>query len=525
MNLVLIFAFLLICPSYIYAMDKPQEDALVVSPLLSLSITKLAHVLNESSVDDQAYKSLIINIKLCLPQERIKDLLRHMALNHMKIDAAFNEIELNLTDADYDAVGTLPKISEGQRKLLENEDEKTQVWLTLNLSYLRLSRLLKQLPNNLVELLLEGNNLTEFDARCLPKTLRLVNLAHNQLRSISNAQEFPPLGFLDLSYNHFTQVPSLTKLRKSTIIDLSHNELTSVNSAYFPMTDKLCLNNNNITYITDMFDLAAKCSELYLQDNKLSTNISINNKELPWTIPPYGNGIDHLSLDNNQLQKVSIHGFYFLHNCCLAYMPQLTDVNLSRNALSDIPSLQGSSAVRLLILANNNLHYFPGSVSDSAFRALPLALQSLDLSYNHVNYVPSIHHLTNLKHLDLSNNDISQIDEGNLPKTLEYLDLSDNPISELSLSTLTHLRKLKCSNTNVNPVSRIKFAINTTYNDAYIGIARQEITTLLTNPLIWAISLATGYSIYKVYSYYKSKKHTKLYNYIKNKLNNAQATA
>jgi hypothetical protein len=82
--------------------------------------------------------------------------------------------------------------------------------------------------NNLVELHLTGNNLTEI--KFLPPNLQVLNCYANRIEKIALQQDHvPPLQFLGLAYNHLTSLADFLPFSSSlTALDLSYNHVANL---------------------------------------------------------------------------------------------------------------------------------------------------------------------------------------------------------------------------------------------------------------------------------------------------------
>ena len=125
----------------------------------------------------------------------------------------------------------------------------------------------------------------------------------------------------------------------------------------------------------------------------------------------------------------------------------LQTLDLSHNAISDVPPLASLVNLQTLDLSHNQ-------VSDVPPLASLVNLQTLDLSHNAISDVPPLASLVNLQTLDLSYNAISDVTPLAHLVNLQTLDLSHNAISDVPpLASLVNLQTLGLSHNQVSDVT------------------------------------------------------------------------
>ncbi|CAL9092991.1 unnamed protein product [Musa acuminata var. zebrina] len=275
-------------------------------------------------------------------------------------------------------------------------------------------------------------------------------------------------------------------LNSLEVIDLSDNLLSGsvpTEIGKLPNLTYLFLDNNSLegTMSELHFARLTKLSELDLSENSLVISVDYN-----W-VPPFQlrsiqlkscklgpafprwlrsqNSIEDLGMSNTSIEDVLPDWFW--NNSAssinlsqnqingtlptsLEDMTNLAILKLSMNLLEGpIPRLP--PYLRYLYLYNNS---FSGSLSSIS---LPLELELLDLSHNHISgNIPSfICNLTQLRILDLSSNQIS----GEIPwcwqetNFLFYINPADNKLSgeiPSSIEKLTQLRSLHLNNNSLH---------------------------------------------------------------------------
>jgi len=127
----------------------------------------------------------------------------------------------------------------------------------------------------------------------------------------------------------------------------------------------------------------------------------------------------------------------------IRYFPNLKELILDGNAITDLTPLKDLYALERLSLAENG-------VADLTPLANLTNLQSLNLSDNVIDDVSCLGNLSRLKELDLSVNNIHSLDGLYALTELETVDLSYNFISSVNALGNSKLRELNIVNTNIN---------------------------------------------------------------------------
>ncbi|XP_044732103.1 protein slit-like [Chrysoperla carnea] len=205
--------------------------------------------------------------------------------------------------------------------------------------------------------------------------------------------------------------------------------------------------------------------------------------------------IYYLKLRHNQLKK--LQGFIFLgldirhltiHNSTLAAVEEsslssigkgLTQLDVSQNSLSSVPSVAFKNLHHLLILNMNHnrvsaIHSraFEGldtleiltlyenklvNIDSDAFRGLEKKLKRLNLGGNDLTSVPqkALSVLENLKKLEMQENQISKIEEGDFEglRNLDSLGLAHNHLREIPPRVFSHLTLLNSLEMEGNSIS------------------------------------------------------------------------
>ena len=135
----------------------------------------------------------------------------------------------------------------------------------------------------------------------------------------------------------------------------------------------------------------------------------------------------------------------------LEHATNLTDLDLGRNAISDISPLLGLGLTKL-----THLWLYGNSISDISSVSGLTKLTWLNIQNNNISDISSLSGLTNLTTLELDYNSISDISSVSDLTNLTSLRLWDNNITDVSpLSGLTNLTDLTLSHNNISDISSL----------------------------------------------------------------------
>ncbi|CAD5177729.1 unnamed protein product [Musa acuminata subsp. malaccensis] len=273
-------------------------------------------------------------------------------------------------------------------------------------------------------------------------SLELINLTNNLLSGSLPTEigNLSNLNILSLSSNSLDGTVSelhFARLTKLSELDLSENSLViSVDYNWVP------------TFQLQSIQLKScklgPAFPRWLRSQNSIEDLDLSNTSIEDVLPDWFWNISAFSINLSQNQ---INGTL---PTFLEQMTNLATLKLSINLLEGpIPRLP--PYLRYLYLYNNS---FSGSLSSIS---LPLELELLDLSHNHIsgNITSFICNLTQLRILDLSSNQIS----GEIPwcwqetNIIIYINLADNKLSgeiPSSIEKLTQLRSLHLNNNSLH---------------------------------------------------------------------------
>lgn len=293
---------------------------------------------------------------------------------------------------------------------------------------------------NLVFLIMSNNNLTELGASLFVNTqmLTVVDFSHNKISKINKYA--------------FAEAQSLSR------IVLSYNDITELDKRLFKdlrFLDQIFLDNNRIKVIPpELFSCNAVLQNIVLSNNRISTFSSNYLTGLKYLeiLHLAGNFLTEfdptfletklysLNLSNNNLTSLIIR--------------KMISIEAANNSITSVISLDDSSILTTLIIANNSLSSITNITSQFT------NLEVLDLSFNRVSKlnITTFSKLTKLIKLDLEKTDISNIDFGTFAnqRNLVFLDLSYNNLNrfnwDIFLPYLIKLEELYVDGNNLTEI-------------------------------------------------------------------------
>ncbi|XP_063794969.1 podocan [Pseudophryne corroboree] len=316
----------------------------------------------------------------------------------------------------------------------------------------------KHLPPALYKLHLKNNKLEKIPEGALSQlsNLRELYLQHNLLTNDGMNNEtfgrLTRLEYLDLSSNNFTHIPSglprnivILHLEKNSIHSISEDVLTQIKNLEY-----LLLHNNKLR-------AWGIHPSAFLGLKKLHTVHMYNNllEKVPSGLP---RRVKTLMLLHNQITSISKNDFattYFLEDLNLSYnkiissavhrdafrkLRLLKTLELSGNNLKSVPYGLPKN-LEVLRLKENEISSVPQDTLAGMSKLKELYLRNNKLKINSI-YTGAWSELSSLQLLDLSGNHLSYVPP-DLPESLEYLYLQNNRIVTVSDSAFESTPNIK----------------------------------------------------------------------------------
>ena len=244
--------------------------------------------------------------------------------------------------------------------------------------------------------------------------LHLWNIKHEPIDNSDFKKNYPnyrTLKKIDLSYKDLKKIPSeLSVMNSLEAINLGGNYLTDFpyELLKLPKLERLDLEGNQIESVDFKNKVENRTLRvLILNDNPIQTIAAFNQLLVLEELELSRNKLKFVHVSNRQLKKIRL-SFNELKDFPSIYSPNLKELNLVGNNLSEINLHRISPSVQKLYLAGNqinNLQFY----SDIFFEESNLKV--LDLSNNLLkNYPYALHKFPYLEMLNLSENNISKFD-------------------------------------------------------------------------------------------------------------------
>ncbi|CAL5996305.1 Conserved_hypothetical protein [Hexamita inflata] len=324
-----------------------------------------------------------------------------------------------------------------------------------------------EMMNNLEELSLRGNKLTELGVLTKIKTLKILDIASNQIRSLENIQQLQQLIELDASNNQIDILDPLNNMHQLQKLALSNNKISSGSSlddlsniiqlnlaSNFLENVNFVRNMNKVIYLDISFNrinnIEAIKYLILLVDLRLEKNMinsfavldQLPNKQLRWytseqnvqthdysdqqkLIKKFQNDINNIKRKIENEPNIDTFGFVDAFKPAELYIAGCPNIIFENCA--QIPTK--------IIITKCNLQEITNIYE-------MIQVTNLNLSFNKIKDINELTELVNLTHLNLECNDIYRINSLEQLKKLDFLNIKDNkiifikPIQNLSISKL-----------------------------------------------------------------------------------------
>lgn len=275
----------------------------------------------------------------------------------------------------------------------------------------------------------------------LPPNLKILDLSSNEFETYPETlNNLKNLLQLDLSYNKLRELPkSIESLKSLKKLNISSNYLKHF-SPKMKELRTLNLRHNDILTL-DLHE--SNIENLYLTNNNIS-NIANPLPNLK-TLDLHLNPITQLNILSSNLATLSLSKAKLtsLSPLILSFV-KLEKLELSRNALRELPDLSSLTNLRELSIYSNNLDTLPD------FSALT-KLRILDVHDNNLKAIPDV---SFIESLNISSNLISEFPFPKSDKLL-YLRAADNQLSDDCFYVIKNFTKLKLLSLSYNKIFEI----------------------------------------------------------------------
>eukprot|EP00834_Sanchytrium_tribonematis_P003374 NODE_128_length_17019_cov_0.764480.p5 type:complete len:407 gc:universal NODE_128_length_17019_cov_0.764480:13065-14285(+) len=260
------------------------------------------------------------------------------------------------------------------------------------------------------------------------KYLTFLDLS-NQLVSTIPISDFKHLQILLLSGNKFDKIPIIPSL---VLLDIANNKIDNVKEL-FKVTFLRKLKSLDIRF--NLVSARAVFLKAILPNLKFVNNCSVGNKELNLTtlsedithalLPLTFESVNSLVLPFNKIKEVDFNFSYAF--------PNLIDLNLSNNSISDVSFLSNCEKLKCLDLSCNSI---------INFEIILQGIEKLNLAHNQIREMAALVQ-PSLKRLDLHHNHIARLQINGILASLRYLNISKNRISHIQPKILSKLPNLE----------------------------------------------------------------------------------
>ncbi len=415
----------------------------IISAVLVLAVISSAFVLTNRAKADTFYKTFV---SLCEGQQWLVDFVSTKFLENGQrfgnSTAENDPILLDITELYVPASGisSIPDAVKYFKNLTY-----------VDVSYNDLSDISPlSACTGIVYLRADGNNIASVDTAAFAG-LETLSLADNLLTVMPVLSANKSLKYINLSHNNIAELTSLEGLGGITSLNLSANKLTSAagtgswTMALESGDSMLDLSYNYIRSVEALKHIT-NIKTLDLSHNFVSLGIN----DIPMDV-------ETLDLSDNSLASAGE----------LATKTNLKNLDLSNNNLTTLENFNKCANLVSLDLASNNITDTRGL---DGFKKL----QTLNLSGNGLNDMPLCTVLTQLKNLDLSHNNIGSFALLNRYPELVSINASYNKATDFS--GINTLRKLVYADFSYNNVK-------TVYNKLYLTTPSLRVLKLSGNPL------------------------------------------
>lgn len=327
--------------------------------------------------------------------------------------------------------------------------------VSLNIGF-NMIRSISYHSEKLTELILSGNEMTEFSSDCFFSNLKTLDLSMNRLVGLPPIISFAPnLEKLNCSYNFLGGIASIPSSLQ--YLDISHNCLESITYTGLDQLQTLDISYNKLKFLAKLPESLTRFNAEHNQLNQsapfplTSLNVLQINSNLFTEIPMFrDSAVNLFVMRNNKISRIDVFNISkvvqridLTDNEIEEVPPQLFDnkkiqyLNLSFNRIKEIPPEFSSVNLTTLFINNNPISDLPElpqtllflCASSCKFTQIPESifsvprLGSIDFSHNLISEIPI---LPSVSQINLSMNSIEQLPE--IPENVMVLDLAHNKL-------------------------------------------------------------------------------------------------
>lgn len=353
---------------------------------------------------------------------------------------------------------------------------------------------------NLTELSLPGNEMSEFSSDCFFSNLTTLDLSMNRLVALPPIISIAPkLQKLNCSHNFMGGIASIPS--SLVYLDISHNCLESITFTNLDNLQILDLSFNKLKYLAKLpnsiirfnaeHNLINKSAPLALKslnvlqinsnlfteipsfkDSVVNVFIMRNNKIASINVDNFNNLVQRIDLTDNDIEEIPTQLFE---------IRKIQSLNISFNRVKEIPPLIAGLNITTLFINDNPISDLPElpqsllclNASGCNFKSIPESvyniprLSSIDFSHNMISSIESLPNVNQINlsmnlivklpsipekvtAIDLSNNKLKSFEFGGDLNMIQDINLSNNQLSTLTISCpkLSVLHTFKISNNN-----------------------------------------------------------------------------
>ena len=368
------------------------------------------------------------------------DLNRFETLEVLSAPSLANLTRLSISESlinQIDTIGNLLYLNELRAKKCGIKDlfslSKLIRLVILDLSHNSIRSISRALDNmtSLEELHLDNNLLDSLDGLQNSKSLRVLNITNNRIKTINQIEKFLNLIYLFANNNSLTSLTGIESSTKLFRLEVANNKLTSIEPVKNLVKLRYITADSNSIDTTIHLSKLTLLEYIYFKDNKLKSLEGFKNLR----------NLRKIKLDGNQIELIN-------HQTPIFSSSSLAVFEINGNKLDSMTNLiQYGGFLNIYSAKENRIK----EINCSTFNNMDI-LTEIYLSSNAINFIEKdcIKDLPKLATLDLGFNSIERI-SGVIFRNLENLkyvniDINENwPVSSLCfyIDSIRSVRQVK----------------------------------------------------------------------------------